>query len=418
MPVSSDLLERSGDLKAALVDFGNTSRFARHRNTALDRYLAGKVTMENADLANAMDRFLMQYRLPGGRTVLDVFVEEHLDLTQEERALLLGWRDAVEGIFHVDGRDGNALVMTNLIDELTYRTHSNMGPATLQKMKKGSFVVTRLVPIEDEWLLSGISSIYSAARRDDIYRAAAQAALRSPALVFRNPEKLARAWELQREERRSFVEFFGTDLVVLPGAEVDERLRAYMRFRMHDFRDEHGTSAADRSRGVFGTEPAEIAFELPDYLTEAETVDVIYDEIEGMLFWCNVGLVEEAFADPETAIDQRHADAILDYLRDESISPVLFRRLAERSPERASVVFAHVLNRPEFSWDRDGEALLRQYKADYIDKTPLPSVAPLSSTLARAQRAQAARDAAAPTRPRSGQSTRRSTRRPKRRAGR
>jgi hypothetical protein len=56
-------------------------------------------------------------------------VASRLDLPEDERELLLGWRDIVEGIFEVQGRDGDALVTENLVDELTYRVQSNMGPS-------------------------------------------------------------------------------------------------------------------------------------------------------------------------------------------------------------------------------------------------------------------------------------------------
>lgn len=398
MPTSTDLVERSGDLKAALVAYGQGRRFARHLDKALDQYLAGRLTVEDADIANAMDRFLLQYRLPDGKTVVETFVEEHIDLSDEERTLLFGWHDAVEGLFHIDGRDGDALVMTNLIDDLKYRVYSNVGPAALTRMKKGSFLATRLVPIEDEWLLSGISSIYRAEHRDEVYRAAAETAIKHPELVFRNPERLAQAWEMQREERQSFVDFFGTDLVVLPGREVEERLRAYMHYRMHDVRDADGKSASDRAREAYGAERPELDFGLGTNLTDADTVGVLYDEVEGMMFFRNFGIVEEAFADPDTVTDQRHTDAVLDYLRDETIPPVIFQRLADRDPERASRLFARALNRPGFSWGSDGETLLRQYKAEHFERTPLPTVAPVSPTLARAQLTRPAPNATARSR--------------------
>jgi hypothetical protein len=40
-----------------------------------------------------------------------------------------------------------------------------------------------------------------------------------------------------------------------------------------------------------------------------------------------------------------------------------------------------VLKRPGFSWERDGEALLRQYKASWFERPVLPSVTPISQAL-------------------------------------
>ena len=45
-----------------------------------------------------MDRFLLQHPLSDGRTVLERFVRSRGDLPAEERAMLLAWREVVEGL--------------------------------------------------------------------------------------------------------------------------------------------------------------------------------------------------------------------------------------------------------------------------------------------------------------------------------
>jgi hypothetical protein len=60
--------------------------------------------------------------------------------------------------------------LLNLLDDLEYRTYSNVGPAAFRPLPKGRFVYTRLVPISPvpgAWLVSGAMSSYpksSAAR--------------------------------------------------------------------------------------------------------------------------------------------------------------------------------------------------------------------------------------------------------------
>jgi len=297
--------------------------------------------------------------------------------------MLLGWRDVVEGILEVQRRDGEALVTVNLVDELPYRVRSNLGPAVFSRMPRRSFLVTRLVPVGDEWLLSGATSVLPAASSAEARRVAAEIAVRHPALAFRDPERLARGWELQREDRRYFVAFFGSDLVVLSGSELAGCMRAYGEFRMREARDAKGRSAADRARQRFGVPPAMPDLgELPADLCEANTVGVIYDEVDGLSYFANFGLVQEAFADPELAADREHRRAVLGYLKEPSISPLPLRRLAEPDPARASRVFRQVLRRPGFSWQRDGEALLRRYKASWFERPVVPSVVPLGPGLA------------------------------------
>jgi len=135
----------------------------------------------------------------------------------DRAGMVLGWRDVVEGIFEVRGRDGAAYVMENLIDDLTYRVRSNTGTGVFRQIPRRSVVITRLVPIGDEWLISGATNVFPARYRAELYRAAAEQAIRSPELGFRNPDMLARAWELQRADRKRFVRLFGADLIVLRG---------------------------------------------------------------------------------------------------------------------------------------------------------------------------------------------------------
>ncbi|MEV4018821.1 hypothetical protein AB0J35_50845 [Nonomuraea angiospora] len=51
-----------------------------------------------------VDHFALQHRLASGDTVIDRFLRTHPGLGTQERAMLLGWRDVVEGIFEVQGK--------------------------------------------------------------------------------------------------------------------------------------------------------------------------------------------------------------------------------------------------------------------------------------------------------------------------
>jgi hypothetical protein len=61
---------------------------------------------------------------------------------------------------------------------------------------------------------------------------------------------------------------------------------------------------------------------------------------------------------------------------------VLKGDLADRDPDKASVLFRRLLKRPRFDWARDGEQLLRAAKADYFARVPRLRVGPLGERLA------------------------------------
>jgi hypothetical protein len=121
--------------------------------------------------------------------------------------------------------------------------------------------------------------------------------------------------------------------------------------------------------------------DLSEDLQDAETVGLIYDEIEGLGFFAEFGIVQAAFADPTLMRRRRHRELVQSYLKDDSVSPLVFRRLAAADPDGASQVFQRLLKRPRFRWDRDGEPLLRRYKPAHFDTPPLPRVVPISDRL-------------------------------------
>ena len=85
-----DLLDRAGDLKGELLGFARGPRFSKaFRKKVTERF--GRIVAADEDkLIDFMDWFVLQHRLPGGRTVVEDFVTARTDLPDAERRLLLG----------------------------------------------------------------------------------------------------------------------------------------------------------------------------------------------------------------------------------------------------------------------------------------------------------------------------------------
>ena len=110
----------------------------------------------------------------------------------------------------------------------------------------------------------------------------------------------------------------------------------------------------------------------------------IYDEAKGLLRFPHFDRLDELFGDPELIRNGHYRSTLNNYLRDETVSPILFRRLGQRHPDTVSVVFRKLLGKRAFDWSRDSEALLRKHKSAHLDRTPLPTVVPLSKKLVAA----------------------------------
>ncbi|MFD5462102.1 hypothetical protein ACFWIQ_04620 [Kitasatospora sp. NPDC127059] len=294
--------------------------------------------------------------------------------------MVLGWRDPVEGVFEVRHKDGDAVVLLNLVDDLEYRTYSNVGREAFRGVSKGGFLLACLVPVHSAdgvWLVSGAMSSYPKASATEIARSALQLAASRPELVFRNPEKIEQGWRSMREDRAAFVEFCGSDELVLPPAEVEERLNAYYRHRQEAAVAERPDRA--RGRRLPGIDLP--AFELPQALADSDTVGVIYDEVDGLNFYADYGMLRDLFADPSLAGRRQYQDALRTYLREESIAPLPIRRLAAACPETVDAVFRKLLRKPGFTWGEHGEELLRRRKPWYYAQEPRPGVSVVGERL-------------------------------------
>src|SRR5215831_5065068 len=350
-----DLVKRAGQLKPMLVNFAFSPLFDRELTAVIAQEFPDMIVDDEAMFSIVLDHFVLQHRLESGITVVDAFVAAHPELTAAERDMLLGWRDVLEGMFEVTGKDRDAVILFNVVDELTYRAQSNLGPRAFRQLKNGLIVVGRLVPVGESWMVSGNLAVFPASTRDVMLASAAQQALSNPELAFRNPAKLADARSMVARQHEAFVDLFGDDLIVVPGIEVPDKVQGFER---------HWAKQVCPD-----AEPPEpVSMDFPDDLLDADSVAIHFVAGEGMSFYPRYHLLEELFSTPTLIVRRSYREVLSDCLRDPDVSPELLRRLAARDPAKASKVFTRLLNRKRgFSWETDGEALLRKHKPSYFD---------------------------------------------------
>ncbi|MGW5233992.1 hypothetical protein ACWEQU_17255 [Streptomyces nodosus] len=192
----------------------------------------------------------------------------------------------VEGLFEVQGLDRGAAILHNLLDDLVYRVHSNLGRRALGKLREGMFVAARIVPVHpdtDAWMVSGNLATYPPGDGSELAQVAVQTLAVNPQLLRRDPEMLCMAWEMQVEARADFVGLFGTDLLVLDPAEAHVRLREYHRHRQEEVLAELDDEAAAQARSS-GPSLDELS-SLPEELVDAGDIAVICDKTEGICYY-------------------------------------------------------------------------------------------------------------------------------------
>lgn len=387
MPASQHLIDRTADLKAALIDLATTRRYEKRLNRLIMERFGEDGPPDEIGLMALMDDFILLERQPDGRTLVEHYLDAHPELPEEDREMLRGWRVVVDGIFEVQDRERETIVLHNLVDELTYRARANVGPSFFRQMPPGSFVVCRLVPLADEWVFSGSALPLDKSQRPRVMLMAYQFIHANPEAMFRNPEKLALAWELQCKQRQMFIDFFGADTIVVAGDELVERMGAFSTSIRRRILAERGESVPD-SDDI----DADLIDPTLEEFIEFETVGVMYDVREGLNIYPNYGAIQQMFADPRLA-DQRHNRQIVEeWLKERESFALPLRRLAAEQPEAATEVFRRALRRPSFDWERDGEKLLRRGRSQRQriqhgdDREPLPSVLPVPDAITEALR--------------------------------
>jgi hypothetical protein len=373
-----NLVARSGDLKGELLAFVYTDpQLTKMLTARLESAAQQHGELDETQTVLITDYFALQEPLPDGNTVVEQFVAQHQPpLPDDEREMLLGWRDVVEGCFEIDRFEHGGVLLHNLVDDLVYQVFSNLGRKTFADLRKGMFVLGRIVPVHpdtDAWLVSGHLSTFRKSAAPEIAQTALDILGSNPELLHRNPELLRRAWALQAEDRADFVELFGTDLVALPPQEAQQKLREHYRHRV--------SKAAAASGIEYDEASADELVTLPEELMGAESVALVYDEVEGLNYFRDFDRLDALFADPSLAAQDAYLARLRGYLNDGAISPLAIRRLAQRHPDGADQVFQTLLGKPDFSWPRDGEALLRRHKSAYLDGEPAPSLAAIGDRL-------------------------------------
>jgi hypothetical protein len=180
-----------------------------------------------------------------------------------------------------------------------------------------------------------------------------------------------------REDRAGFVAFFGGDELVLPPGEAEERLNAYYRHRQEAALARR--PARRRPPNLPGVDVP--AFEFPPDLADAGTVGIVFDDVDGLNFYPEYGMLRDLFGNPRLAADKRYADALRGYLRSETIAPLPLQRLAAAHPDPVDAVWRKILRQREFTWAEHGEALMRRRKAWYYQYEPRLDVSVIGDRL-------------------------------------
>jgi SEC-C motif len=373
-------IDRFGDIRKMLVDYFQYTLLKKDDGlkkaflkASREEYGDPLVIDSEGGFHEFTDNFVYSYRFRDDLTVIDRFVSEAADLSEKEKAIVLRWKDPVVGLFQVKRTLPDGFVAENLINEVEYTIKPTTIPQRLEKLARpGAFFRAKIIPVSDkEYIFSGTQEFLNTSEKEMLKRVA-QLQMKHPQFAFRdNKERVKRGFELQKKERALFIEYFGSDEVLTEGEKLDELMTGFMDYKLK----KHDKPIPE------GYTPPKM--KLPKDLLNSKDVGIVFDEISGQSFLINYGLILSIFQNPDVLRIKRYEDDILIYLKDETISPLILRRIFFRYPQNTEFIIGGILNRPEFDLKRDFDSLMEEFKPSFKGRKIFPQMMPMSERMVR-----------------------------------
>lgn len=352
-------------LKSNLVNYYR-KREQKYKPIILTSYAKNHEIREDV-MENGIDWLIHCFRFQKGDTLIDRYIKKHSALSELEIKILERWKDSFEGIFEVKVLEADSVRLFNLVDEKEYTAASIMGPETLDRLKAGDLIMSRLIPLDDIYLFSGNMYLLPPNDKKALQNLAAK-------IVQSNLSvKYDRAWEIQREYRNSFISYFGDDLIILPGHKLEEAFENFNHYHLEK-------ALCDMPEEKQSKYPAAAPkMQFPEALTRNDNVGLIFDEREGLNFYPDFESFTAPFKNPQLLEDEGYREVIMGYLESDSISTLPFRKMVEREPDSSRQAFAVLFSKPKWDNDKDFNELIEKHKGAFLKKAWAPTTLPFST---------------------------------------
>jgi len=376
-------IDRFGDIRKMLVDYFQYVLLKKDDplkkaflKASREKYGDPLVIDSEDGFHEFTDNFVYSYRFPDNLTVIDRFLAETPDLNEREKAIVLGWKDPVVGLFQVKSTLADGFVAENLINEVDYTIKPTTIPQRFEELARpGAFFRAKIIPVNDkEYIFSGTQGFLNTSEKE-ILKRVARLQMKHPQFAFRdNEEKIKEGFELQKNDRELFIEYFGSDEILTEGKKLPALAAEFMNYRL---------SKIEKPLPE-GYKPPEMSF--PEGLLKSKDVGIVFDELSGQHYLINYGIILNVFQSPDQLKIQRYKRDILAYLEDQTISPHVLRKLFFRFPQNAEFIIREILSRPEFSLEKDFDSLMDEFKPSFKGKRIYPYILPMSPKFVKAMK--------------------------------
>lgn len=340
--IDHGLIERATRLKQRLVEFVTRGPMADRHGEVLDEQGVESLTFQ--EFIDFTDWFIFEWESDDGETVLDEFADSADDLDETDLEIVDGWQEAITDLFDVVDVRPDCFMIADVEGNRFCAVPTGVAMEEMA-IEPGMSVSTRIVPVGEIYLLSGIQEFYKS--RDEATR-----------MLVEEMED-----EIDRWLYDAFVAHFGSDETVLSPSEVNERLEEFAQEAIRDFKPEGADATIGELLGTGSEMPRFFGALEVDY-EKGENIVVLVDPSEGPALIYGYDIVRDYVASGEGDRGRSRAK-LLEILEDGTVPPFVVRRLAALSPSNFQSLVADALDEPDFDVELDLEDLIDDFKGGY-----------------------------------------------------
>lgn len=310
----------------------------------------------------------------GADTVFSMFLKEKKDIDFQTKKIVQSLQNSIDALFEVKNVHKNGFDLNNLVNEKKYFAMPLVKMSHLRGIYKGSYMLARIFPFENEYYIVEIRETFSSLDKNRVLKYAVAKIIEQPENLYKdNPDKIDEIEDEISKFTQKFVECFGTDEIITTNICVDELIS--------DFNDYYfGTEEAKTPEQIKELiQPVEkyAYFKVPEFNSTYDNyiessmagfsshshkydVGVIFDKDTGMFIVPFYGTLCHICETENYKEVEGWDQCIKSIMENDKIPAVLIKRISDKYPS-----FVNILN-DLYETNMTIDEYLEKYKIDYL----------------------------------------------------
>ena len=310
----------------------------------------------------------------GADSVFSIFLKEKQDIDEQTKNVVNALQNSIDAIFEVKNVQKTGFNLDNLVNEKSYFAMPLVKMSHLRGIFKGSYILARIFPFENEYYIIEIREIFSSIDKDKVLKFAVAKIIEQPENLYKdNQNKLAEIEEEISKFAQKFSECFGTDEIVTTNEYVDNLIS--------DFNDYYfglNEKSSDDVKSNLIPIDKYAYFKVPEFNSSYDNyiesslsgysshskkydVGVIFDKELGMFIVPFYGTLCHIFETANYKEIESWDECIKSFIENDKIHASLVKRFAGKYKN-----FTDILNEV-YGTNKTLDEFLNEYKVDYLN---------------------------------------------------